>query len=255
MIRFRLPAFAMLAASVMAVSVMAMAVLAGPLSAETLRGTVTYRERMALPPGAEVEVKLLDVSRADAPAIVLAETTLQPGHAAPFPFSLDYDAAAIAQGHSYALQARITAGGRLLFITTTRHPAFENPAGQAEIVVERVTTPAATPAGTWRLESVAGQPAEEGVQAVIEIAADGTLSGSGGCNMITGKARIDGDHIDFGRIASTMMACPPLAMGQERALFRAFEAARRWQIDPTGQVLVLLDEAGAGIAAFRATER
>lgn len=254
MIRSRLPAFAMLAASVMA-----MAVLAGPLSAETLRGTVTYRERMALPPGAEVEVKLLDVSRADAPAIVLAETTLQPGHAAPFPFALDYDAAAIAQGHSYALQARITAGGRLLFITTTRHPAFENPAGQAEIVVERVATPAATPtatpAGTWRLESVAGQPAEEGVQAVIEIAADGTLSGSGGCNMITGKARIDGDHIDFGRIASTMMACPPLAMGQERALFRAFEAARRWQIDPTGQVLVLLDEAGAGIAAFRASER
>ncbi|KFI27053.1 glycoprotein-polysaccharide metabolism protein [Haematobacter missouriensis] len=253
MIRSRLPAFAILATAVMA----------GPLSAETLRGTVTYRERMALPPGAEVEVKLLDVSRADAPATILAETTLRPGHAAPFPFALEYDAAAIAQGHSYALQARITAGERLLFITTTRHPAFENPAGQAEIVVERVTTPAttptttpaATPTGTWRLESVGDQPAEEGVQAVIEIAADGTLSGSGGCNMITGKARIEGEHIDFGRIASTMMACPPLAMEQERALFHALAAARRWQSDPTGQVLVLLDEAGAGIAAFRATER
>lgn len=250
MIRSRFPACAMLAAAVLTGSLST-----SPLSAETLRGTVTYRERMALPPGAEVEVKLVDVSRADAPATVLGETTLQSDHAAPFPFALDYDAAAIVPNHSYALQARITAGGQLLFITTAHHPAFEHPAGQAEIVVERVATPAASPAGLWRLESLMGQPAEAGVQSVIEIAADGTLSGSGGCNMITGKARIEGERIDFGRVASTMMACPPIAMGQEMALFQALEAARRWQIDPTGQALILFDESGAGLAAFRSTER
>ena len=73
--------------------------------------------------------------------------------------------------------------------------------------------------------------------------------------MITGKARIEGERIDFGRVASTMMACPPIAMGQEMALFHALEAARRWQIDPTGQALILFDESGAGLAAFRSTER
>jgi len=245
MTRFRLLACALLAT----------AALTGPLSAETLRGTVTYRERMALPPGAEVEVKLVDVSRADAPAVVLAETRLRPDHAVPFPFVLDYDAAAIAQGHRYALEARITAGERLLFITATHHPAFDRPDGEAEIVVERVAAAPAAPTGIWRLDSLAGQPAEEGVETVIEIGADGALSGSGGCNMITGRAAVEGERIDFGRVASTMMACPPAAMGQERALFHAFEAARRWQIDPAGQTLTLLDEAGAALATFRSTSK
>ena len=34
-------------------------------------GTVNYRERMALPPDAVVEVQLLDVSRQDAPATIV----------------------------------------------------------------------------------------------------------------------------------------------------------------------------------------
>ena len=37
---------------------------AGPNA--TVRGEATYRERLAAPPGAQLEVVLLDVSRADA---------------------------------------------------------------------------------------------------------------------------------------------------------------------------------------------
>ena len=39
-------------------------------------GSVTYRERIALPPSAVVTVKLLDVSRADAPAELIAEQVI-----------------------------------------------------------------------------------------------------------------------------------------------------------------------------------
>ena len=39
-----------------------------------IAGTVTYRERMALPPGATVQVRLEDVSRADAAADALRRT-------------------------------------------------------------------------------------------------------------------------------------------------------------------------------------
>ena len=39
-------------------------------SAATVTGTVTYRERIALPATAVVEVTVADVSRADAPAVV-----------------------------------------------------------------------------------------------------------------------------------------------------------------------------------------
>ena len=41
-------------------------------------GTVDYRERMALPPDAVVEVRLSDVSRQDVAAPVIAETTVLP---------------------------------------------------------------------------------------------------------------------------------------------------------------------------------
>lgn len=215
-------------------------VLTAPAGAETLRGTVTYRERMALPQGAEIEVKLVDISRADAPAAVLAETTLRPDHAAPFPFALDYDASDITQGHRYALEVRITAEERLLFITRSYHPAFDRAPGEVEIVVERVTS--ASPAGRWRLNTIAGQPAAEGVDTVIEIAGDGTLSGSGGCNLLTGKATIEGETIGFGHVANTMMACPSQAMAQERALLDVLTVARRWQVDQGGQGLVLMDE-------------
>src|SRR5258708_34753519 len=40
-------------------------------------GTVTYRQRIALPRQAVVQVQLLDVSKADAPAIVIAEQTIE----------------------------------------------------------------------------------------------------------------------------------------------------------------------------------
>jgi heat shock protein HslJ len=42
-----------------------------------VKGTATYRERMALPPGAVLEATLQDVSRADAPAVVIGQVSLE----------------------------------------------------------------------------------------------------------------------------------------------------------------------------------
>ena len=46
-------------------------------SEASLTGTATYRERIALPPGAVFEATLEDVSRADAPAEVLGRTQME----------------------------------------------------------------------------------------------------------------------------------------------------------------------------------
>lgn len=107
-------------------------------------GSVTYRERIALPPTAEIKVRLVDVSRADAPAVLLAEQSIvAAGRQVPFAFALDYDAAAINPAHSYAVQVRIEDAGRLLFISDTHHPVItRDQPHHADIVVRRV---AATP--------------------------------------------------------------------------------------------------------------
>jgi putative lipoprotein len=88
---------------------------------KTVKGEVLYRERIALPPDAVVNVQLVDVSLADAPARVVAEQTIKPAGQVPIPFSLKFDAADIKSGRTYALQARITVGDTLWFITDTRH--------------------------------------------------------------------------------------------------------------------------------------
>jgi putative lipoprotein len=86
-------------------------------------GTVGYLQRVALPPGALITVKLVDVSRADAAAIVLGEQQIRAeGKQVPFAFSIPYDRGRIDPRMSYAVQARIEDGGKLLFISD-RHYA------------------------------------------------------------------------------------------------------------------------------------
>jgi len=103
-----------------------------------LSGTVVYRERIALPPSARLQVSLLDVSLADAPSKTLARTVVRPRGQVPIPYKLRFDDVRIRPGHSYALQAEIRVDDRLWFLTTTRHSVFTGGADNTEIVVERV---------------------------------------------------------------------------------------------------------------------
>ena len=41
----------------------------------------------------------------------------------------------------------------------------------------------------------------------LELAEDGGLTGSDGCNQLTGSWEVDGTEVDFGDLAATMMAC------------------------------------------------
>ena len=81
-------------------------------------GTVTYLQRIALPPTAAIKVQLVDVSRADAPAVLLGEQIIQAGgKQVPFAFAISYDPARIEANRSYAVQARIEEDGKLRFIS------------------------------------------------------------------------------------------------------------------------------------------
>ena len=84
-------------------------------------GTVTYRERIALTPDAVVEIKLVDVSRADAPAITIGEQVIEDPGQVPISFEIVYSPEQIDQRFTYAVQARITEGNRLAFINDTTY--------------------------------------------------------------------------------------------------------------------------------------
>lgn len=85
-------------------------------------GTASYRERIALPPDALIEVSLVDVSLMDVAAKLISRQTIRPEHAPPFAFVLRYDPRDIDERMTYAVQARIVdADGRLLFVTDTSY--------------------------------------------------------------------------------------------------------------------------------------
>ncbi len=93
--------------------------------ANTVTGTVSYKVRMALPPKAVIEMQLLDVSLADAPAKVLAEVKITLGERqVPVPFSLTFDPEKIQQNHEYSVSARILVDDRLRFISDKSYPVI-----------------------------------------------------------------------------------------------------------------------------------
>ena len=47
-----------------------------------------------------------------------------------------------------------------------------------------------SPAGRWLAEDIRGGGVIDRLQSVLEIAGDGRISGTGGCNRIMGKARM-----------------------------------------------------------------
>ncbi len=106
----------------------------------SVTGTVTYLPRIAMPPNAVLEVSLIDVSRADAPAITLASQSMVFGdRQVPLPFELVYNPDQIDPRLSYAVQARILVDGELRFINTSRFAVITqgNPT-TVEVIVDRV---------------------------------------------------------------------------------------------------------------------
>jgi len=101
--------------------------LAGPVPEEEpevglITGTVAYRERIAMPPGAVVIASLQDVSRADAPSLPLAEHRIEPAGNVPVPFELRFDVGSLDRRGRYAVRATIEVDGKPRWTTDTVAP-------------------------------------------------------------------------------------------------------------------------------------
>ncbi|MDE2842282.1 MAG: YbaY family lipoprotein [Chloroflexota bacterium] len=88
----------------------------------SVSGTVTYRERLALTPGARVEVQLRDTSLQDAAAPLIAEQVIENPGQAPIDFEVEYNRDDINDRNTYSIQARIVeSDGRLAFTNDTAY--------------------------------------------------------------------------------------------------------------------------------------
>lgn len=116
-----------------------------------------------------------------------------------------------------------------------------------------IAAPEPSPAGNWLAEDILGGGVLDNAQTTIEIAADGTVSGNGGCNRFSGKATIDAEKITFGALASTRMACAEALMNQETKFHDALTRAASFRLEAAGDKLVFLDASGEPLVRLAAT--
>jgi len=92
-------------------------------------GTLMYRERIALPPGAVALVQLVDTSQADMFSYAIAYQGIENPGSPPIPFALDYDPSKIDERKQYGVRATIRYDDRLLFTSDTHYPVLTRGAG------------------------------------------------------------------------------------------------------------------------------
>jgi putative lipoprotein len=214
-----------------------------------VKGTATYLERMALPPGAVFEATLEDVFKAGTKAEVVGSTRIERPGNPPIAFAIPYDPARIDPKGRYAVRARIVADGRLLFTTEEHYPL----ASEVRLTLRRITAAAPLENTYWKLTHLGDAPvkAAERQREVHFILhpVDKRVSGSGGCNRITGGYELQDNRLTFKQMAGTLMACAA-GMDTERAFLDALKRASRTKVEE--QRLDLLDASGNVVARFQA---
>ena len=125
-----------------------------------------------------------------------------------------------------------------------------------EPVVAESAESAGIEGATWQLVSVADDSGAlvevpAGVEATATFA-DGTVSGSSGCNNYSASYTLDGDSLSIMPGPMTMMACPEPQMSVEMQLMAAYGATASFAISD-GQ-LTLLDGTGNPVATFAVLE-
>lgn len=117
--------------------------------------------------------------------------------------------------------------------------------GLPVVLTQTATNEAGQPlSGTaWLLESLDGFEVDPAIGSSLEFDDDGAVFGNGGCNRFRGGATVDGNALEFGELASTMMACEEPNTRQEAAFHAALAATATYRIEETDLVLLNAEEA------------
>lgn len=231
------------------------AVLSGKIT-----GTVTYRERIALPPDAVLQVALLDVSRMDVAATVIAEKTFVPEQSVPIPFELDYDPLLIDSRLVYAMRATIRRDDNLLFVTDSHYPVLTRGHGErVDLVLKRsgggstAVADAELTNTRWLLRTLGGDKLriDPGQRAPYLQFDDKTgtniAHGYSGCNSFTGDYLVAGSTLSFDKLLSTMRACADMQI--EDRFLDALQATQLYLIESNW---LILSGADGELATFEA---
>ena len=185
------------------------------LDGSAVTGTVTYRERIALTPGAKLIVRIRDTTYIDAASELVAEQVITDAGQVPISFEVPYDPDDIDSRNRYSVSARIEeSDGRLAFINDTAYDVITdgNPT-KVDMVLVLVEPPPEMDDDEWRSreEPVHVTGAElvwEGDRALVHVFF--AVSRVEGCYSIgREEAAVNGSRV----VVDVMARVPPASWG------------------------------------------
>ncbi|MEM9971988.1 MAG: YbaY family lipoprotein, partial [Pseudomonadota bacterium] len=177
------------------VAVLASLGAAPKAQAETIEVTVSFRERIALPPDAELNVQILDGLRAnpDTRRITAQRLALE---SVPKTVVLTYDPMIIDADGEYSIAATIWSDGQVIFHTTVEQSVFQpNSPAKVELILTKIVEADDTMFAvrkvtglSWAATEIAGQAWEGDKPPSLVFDEDMSFTLFGGCNRFNGQA-------------------------------------------------------------------
>ena len=228
-----------------------------------ITGVAVAREPLVLPPEAIFEATLLDVSRPEAPPVVLGRQSSKPAGHAPFAIRIPYHSARFARGR-YEVRVTISLEGRLGWTSNARYLVPQDPAYRSvSVQLQRIPSgPATLEAGVplertyWRVLEIDGEPVprstgDETLAHLVLQPEEGNAQGYGGCNRFLVDYALQGELLQFGSVVAGIGLCPKTS-GSETRYFQALSAVQTYR--QQGNQLTLWNAEGATVLRLEAAE-
>ncbi len=148
---------------------------------------------------------------------------------------------------------RADADGRALAVTVEDRPCTDTMSGMPHpdtvtVMVDdqRLEGCGGDPASLlqgaeWVAQAIDGRPLAADSRPTLAFA-DGRVAGSASCNRYTGGFTLTGEGLTVGQVATTMMACPPELMAQEKLFLDVLAAVQSFALDPDGALVLRTDD-------------
>ncbi len=232
---------------------------------KSINVSVAYRERIMLPPGAELKLTLADAAKMDVAAEEISSLIVPLEGGPPYDLTLDYDPGKLNKKGRYVLRATIRKDEKLIFTSTESIEAFKNQDGSpVEIMVRSLDSKSASLAQGkipledtyWKLVSMNDKDVKVGdgdrdlyIQFLYD---EKRVSGYAGCNNFSGGYEIEGVNLKFGMMMSTKKMCVE-TIDQEQEYLLMLSKTESYSIEE--DKLLFRNSEGQVLAEFKAGQK
>ncbi len=201
-------------------------------------GKVFTKEKIGLPKDSIIEIKLVDISQQDAPAILISQQQIKVQDQKNYlEFKLPYNPDKIDNRYTYAVQVKVFVNNQLTYINDKSYLVITNDKPtNIDIILTKINNSASETSpliSKWLLEFATGNGVLDRVQTTVEFTKDGKIFGNGGCNNYRGSYGIKDNKIKINPLISTRKMCTPAVMNQETNFLQILQSAETFNFDGT----------------------